>query len=260
MLKLGIRLKQIEALVAPDYHHIWDCCCDHGFLGTSLLHKQTAPHIHFVDIVPELIASLTQRLDTHFTQNPNPNLKNQRSQWHTHCLDIARLPLGIGYMDADIQLLKQPKHLVIIAGIGGELMAQCVNDIATKHSNLAIDFLLCPVHHIYTLREQLISLNMGLIKEVLIKENNRFYEILYVSNRMANSSPQIQNISLVGESIWSPTEICKIEDTQDYLKNTLKHYLRIQSGMHKNTPSKTDQNIRLEHIIKAYQTISDKLQ
>lgn len=260
MLKLGIRLKQIEALVAPDYHHIWDCCCDHGLLGTSLLHKQAAPHIHFVDIVPELITSLTQRLETHFTQNPNPNLIIQRSQWHTHCLDIARLPLEIDSMDEDKQLLQQRKHLVIIAGIGGELMAQCVNDIATKHSNLAIDFLLCPVHHTYTLREQLISLNMGLIKEVLIKENNRFYEILYVSNRIANSTPQIQNISHAGESIWTPTEICKTEDIQDYLKITLKHYLRTQSGMNKSPPLKTDQSIRLEHIIKAYQTISDKLQ
>ena len=283
MLKLGIRLKQIEALVAPDYHHIWDCCCDHGLLGTSLLHKQAAPHIHFVDIVPELITSLTQRLETHFTQNPNPNLIIQRSQWHTHCLDISQLPLDTDPLNTDP--LNTNPHLVIIAGIGGELMAQCVKDITTKHPNLAIDFLLCPVHHIYTLREQLIALNMGLQKEVLIKENNRYYEILYVSNQVANSKIRtkienisLKNISIVGEELWGTDEINKKENAQNYLKKTLEHYLRIQAGIHKandlkanhlkanhlktnhlKIDQKAEQNIRVDHIIKAYQDIADKL-
>ena len=278
MLKLGIRLKQIEALVAPDYHHIWDCCCDHGLLGTSLLQKQIAPHIHFVDIVPELITSLTQKLEIHFPQIQNQSQrKNKRSQWHTHCLDISQLPL-----DTDL-------HLVIIAGIGGELMAQCVKDITTKHPNLAIDFLLCPVHHIYTLREQLIALNMGLQKEVLIKENNRYYEILYVSNQVANAkirtktkakieNIRLKNISIVGEELWGTDEINKKENAQNYLKKTLEHYLRIQAGIHKandlkanhlkanhlktnhlKIDQKAEQNIRVDHIIKAYQDIADKL-
>ncbi|HSC68256.1 MAG TPA: SAM-dependent methyltransferase, partial [Cellvibrio sp.] len=57
-LKLGKRLQQIELMVTANYDHIWDCCCDHGLLGAALLARKAAPHIHFVDIVPELMRKL----------------------------------------------------------------------------------------------------------------------------------------------------------------------------------------------------------
>ena len=61
-LKLSKRLTHIDHMVTSDYTHIWDCCCDHGFLGASLLSRQAAPNIHFVDIVPELMTKIESKL------------------------------------------------------------------------------------------------------------------------------------------------------------------------------------------------------
>ncbi|QSA20815.1 SAM-dependent methyltransferase, partial [Vibrio furnissii] len=38
-MKLSKRLQTIEKLVTQHYDHIWDCCCDHGFLGMTLLQR-----------------------------------------------------------------------------------------------------------------------------------------------------------------------------------------------------------------------------
>ncbi len=219
-------------MVAPGYHHIWDCCCDHGLLGASLIQRQAAADIHLVDIVPELIDSLSKKLEQYFPANP-------ACRWHTHCLDIAKLPLDVD--GADI------KHLVIIAGIGGDLMAQLVTEIAQTNPNQNIDFLICPVHQLYHVRQQLISLNMRLKEEVLVKENNRFYEILLLSNKQTHSAKG-SFITPVGETIWHTNP----QEGQEYLAQTLQHYRRMQRGV-KHCDEK---NLALNAIIDAYQKIA----
>lgn len=49
-------------MVTSEYTHIWDCCCDHGLLGAALLSRQAGSYIHFVDIVPELMSELKNKL------------------------------------------------------------------------------------------------------------------------------------------------------------------------------------------------------
>ncbi len=155
-MKLSKRLAQIEALITTDYDHIWDTCCDHGHLGTSLIAHQKAPSIHMVDIVPELITPLDDKLTRLFSNPYSPSNSDASSppptQWETHCLNISALPLQ-----------QYPgKHLIIIAGIGGDLMIECMKSIISKHPALEIDFLVCPVRHLHTLRQQLIELKMTL--------------------------------------------------------------------------------------------------
>lgn len=233
-------------MVAPGYNHIWDCCCDHGLLGASLIQRQAAADIHLVDIVPELIDSLSKKLEQYFPANPE-------CRWHTHCLDIAKLPLSKptssplskhqeSHLDsADI------KHLVIIAGIGGDLMAQLVTEIAQTNPNQNIDFLICPVHQLYHVRQQLISLNMRLKEEVLVKENNRFYEILLLSNKQIHSA-KASCITPAGDAIWHTNP----QQGQEYLAQTLQHYQRMQRGL-KHCDEK---NLALNTIIDAYQKIA----
>jgi len=241
-LKLGTRLKQIETLVSPGYQHIWDCCCDHGLLGASLIAKQAAPHIHLVDIVPELIETLSIKFQTLFPAKPNnqtdgENYCENHCQWHSHCLDIAHLPLKD----------HQGKHLVIIAGIGGELMTELVAEIIKNNPELALDFILCPVRQVTTLRQQLIELEMELKDEVLIKENNRFYEILFVSSE----KPVKQPISSIGETIWQSNSPEKKHVAKEYLQQTINHYQRMQQGS--NDPN-------LERLIRSYKKKSDLFQ
>lgn len=222
-MKLGKRLKHIEQMVTSDYTHIWDCCCDHGFLGATLLSRQAAKNIHFVDIVPELMNELERKLKRFYPHSA--------SNWQTHCLDVAKLPLA----------QHEGKHLIIIAGVGGDLMQKFIESLHRKHPNLKMDFLLCPVHHQFALRNQLIELNFSLKHETLIEENQRFYEIIFASSTPNSSAP----ISPVGEQIWQENSVTHSTVIKKYLEKTLNHYQRIQQG---NT---TD----VEHILQAYRAV-----
>ncbi|PKI15993.1 SAM-dependent methyltransferase [Colwellia sp. 12G3] len=207
-------------MVTSDYTHIWDCCCDHGFLGASLLSRQAAQTIHFVDIVPELITTIENKLQQFYL--------NSLSDWKTHCIDVAKLPLKE----------YEGTHLIIIAGIGGDLMNQFINDIHRKHPNLTIDFLLCPVNNQFTVRQKLIALNVSLKNEVLIEDNRRFYEIILVSS----TSDTDRKVSDVGDDIWQSNTTTKANIVKRYLEKTLNHYSRVQQGS-------TD---CVDHIISAY--------
>lgn len=210
-MKLSRRLKHIDSMVAPGYTHIWDCCCDHGLLGARLLSRQAASHIHFVDVLPELIEQLNDNLRRYYP--------TARAGWHTHCLDAAALPLE----------QYAGKQLIIIAGVGGDLMTRLILAIHQQHPQAHLDFLLCPVHQEYNLRQQLISLNFSLIHEALVKDNKRFYEVLLVRTTQQPAADR-KPISAVGEWIWQADTIEQARIAEDYLSKTLTHYQRIQNG------------------------------
>jgi tRNA (adenine22-N1)-methyltransferase len=226
-LKLSKRLKQIESMVTSDYTHIWDCCCDHGLLGSALLSRLAAPYIHFVDIVPDLMNELENKLQRFYPNSP--------SKWQIHCLDVEALPI-----EQD-----EGKNLVIIAGVGGDLTTQFVNAIHQNHSTKNIDFLLCPVHHQFTLRQQLIQLDFSLKNEVLVEESQRFYEILLVSSP-ANKDDKKSKISPVGDLIWQTNTAEQSEVTVNYLNKTLNHFQRMQRS----------NNADIQHIIDAYRSVT----
>jgi len=224
-LKLSNRLQAIEQMVTSQYDHVWDCCCDHGFLGSALLSRSEANTVHFVDIVPQLMTELESKLQR-FHLN---------STWETHCLDVAKLPLA-----------QYPgKHLIIIAGIGGDLMIEFIEAIYKSHKDLNIDFLLCPVHHQFSLRQTLIARDFSLKGEKLIEENRRFYEILLVSM----TSDENKSVNPVGDIIWQSTSSHQSNTAQRYLTKTLNHYQRIQQGAHQG---KTND---VQHIIDAYRAV-----
>ena len=206
-MKLSTRLQQLAQMVGPDYDHIWDCCCDHGHLGLQLL-ANTNVHIHFVDIVPELINRLTGKLEQHCS--------DKSGRWHAYCMDMAELPLN----------QKEGRQLVIIAGVGGDLLIQLLDSLIPKHPGLDVDFLLCPVYHQYAVRQKLIGLNFSLLDEILIEDNQRFYEALLVSTNPESGEP----VSPVGNKIWQADTAEQMETAKGYLSRNLNHYRRIQKG------------------------------
>ncbi len=218
------RLSQIEQMVTPGYTHIWDCCCDHGFLGAALLSSQRTAQIHFVDVVPTVMSELESRLRRFCSDSA--------TRWNTHCLDVTELPFE-DYTG---------RQLVIIAGVGGDLISQFVAAIQQKHARLNLDFLLCPVHRQFTLRQKLIELNFSLQDEALVEENQRFYEVMLVSSESNVHSP----ISPVGEKIWQSDSAEQQRIVESYLRKTLSHYQRIQQG----------DKIKVDHILAAYRAIT----
>jgi tRNA (adenine22-N1)-methyltransferase len=229
-VKLGKRLTSIEKMVVGDYDHIWDCCCDHGLLGFQLLKNGKAKHLHFVDIVAPLLSEIENKLNCYY---------QGKSRWSVHCLDVAKLPLaehGYGHEN------KQEKHLIIIAGVGGPLLIDFLTSLLPLALVLNVEFILSPVHHNYQLRQFLREQNCGLIAEVIIEENNRFYEVIHIESPdiklQHGYNSQRVCISLVGSKMWN----FKNQDHQTYLQQTINHYQR----MAKNP------NADVGEIIKAY--------
>lgn len=207
-MKLSKRLNHISTMVPAGYTHIWDCCCDHGFLGTSLLRKHVASKIHFVDIVPVLITNIENKLVEFY-----PDLE---ALWDVHCLDVAKLPLE----------KFSGNHLIIIAGIGGDLMIRMIDALQRQHSTLEIDYLLCPVNRQFALRDKLIQLDFSLKDEILIEDKSRFYEILSISTEANKYS----KVSSVGDKIWQFANDSEEKIVKEYLEKTLKYYQGIQNS------------------------------
>lgn len=204
-MKLGKRLTKLDSMVLNGYQHIWDCCCDHGLLGMCLLERNAAENIHFVDIVPDLIDKLNFELTAKY-----PSFAKGNSQWQTHCLDVANLPLND----------RQDKHLIIIAGVGGDEVINLVDEIHSRFRHLDIDYLLCPVYHQYALRQQLRKLDLNLIDEALVKERKQFYELLLISSQTHKGN----RISAAGELIWKAKNETELKVARQYLEKTLSHY------------------------------------
>ncbi len=203
-VKMGRRLRQIEKMISRPYTHIWDCCCDHGLLGLSLLDAQLAQRVHFVDIVPELLQQIERTLDTHW--------QGDRQSWQVHCIDAGKLPLKQFSVNPKID-----KHLLIIAGIGGDLMIELLQSQRAFSADYQVEYILCPVHHNYKVRQFLIAQQFALIDEALVFENKRGYEVLHVS------LDGQRRLSAAGSIMWDFTNPLHL----DYLQKTIAHYQRM---------------------------------
>jgi tRNA (adenine22-N1)-methyltransferase len=198
---LSPRLTAISDLIEPGYDHIWDCCCDHGLLGQALLEYCPQSKVHFVDVVPELIERLEEELK-------GSGLPQDR--WQVYAQDLRLLDLRA----------EKGRHLVIIAGVGGDLLLEFVEAISRLNTGCDLDFILCPIRQIYKVRSGLRSLGLGLLNEKIVQDKGRFYEVIYVSARSDTA------ISQVGQGMWdfnNPTHT-------EYLQLNLKHYQRMSQS------------------------------
>jgi len=216
-VKISQRLSQIDTMINNHYDHIWDCCCDHGLLGARLLQRGAAGTIHFVDVVDELMLDLEKKLTRFFPPyqltDDTPSLDEaQTSHWQVHCIDVAHLPIS-DFDDSE-------SHLIIIAGVGGELLIELIGSIMTLYPNKHVEFILCPVHHNYKLRQHLSQMKLGLLDECLVRENQRFYEIMHLST---DSEQPIVN---VGSIMWNLSQ----DADKQYLHKTILHYQRMKKN------------------------------
>lgn len=220
-VKLGKRLAAIESLVSEGYDHIWDCCCDHGLLGFQLLEQEKAGTLHFVDIVPQLLIEIEYKLSRFY---------DGAKQWRVYCLDVGELP---------VKSYQGEKQLIIIAGIGGQLLIELLSKLLPALEKMHVEFILSPVHHNYQLRQFLRQQRCNLVDEFIVAENGRYYEVMHLNNGPVNRK---QCVSLVGEKMWDFTN----SEHQCYLQQTIKHYQR----MAKNP------NMNVAAIINAYQQLN----
>jgi tRNA (adenine22-N1)-methyltransferase len=241
MRKISSRLQKIDSMIIANYQSIWDCCCDHGLLGLTLLKRKAASTIHFVDIVPSLTSQLESLLKQHFSA------EDFIQRWQVHCTDVIKIPLTA-----------QDKQLIIIAGVGGELIIQFIESLLNKFREMSltkptieVEFILCPVHYNYQVRQALIKSNCLLVNEYIVTENKRSYEIIHVRKEfsiLANPPDPLNEISSTGNTMWD----LSIKSHQQYLTETISHYRRMLLS------AKSNEQIAINHIIEQYTSLSSK--
>ncbi|WP_082868848.1 tRNA (adenine(22)-N(1))-methyltransferase TrmK [Oleiphilus sp. HI0125] len=227
-MKIGKRLSAIKQHARlHHYDHIWDCCCDHGLLGMSII--DSSIQVHFVDIVPDIIESLQNTLEKHFPINDRSD-----RHWTTHCTDTKQLPLK-NYADQ--------RHLVVIAGVGGDLTTELVEQLIQANKGLSIDFLLCPVRHLLELRTRLAELEFKMVKESLVEENRRIYEVMLISQSGRHTS-DYPAISHIGEQIWHYDSEEEKRIALRYANQTIKYYENKNKSAQADEPLKHFKQIK----------------
>ena len=207
-------------MVEPQYTTIWDCCCDHGLLGMSLLRDQCADEVIFVDVVEDILATLAARLERSFPQD--------QYRWQVHCKDINNIAVPA----ADSQLF-------IIAGVGPHQAIEIINSLSASAPETVFDLLICAVHGSYSVREALIEKGYGLKNEQIIFENNRFYEAIYASK---NTDKPIVN---TGSQMWRWPD----PSHRDYWHRVVSHYRQ---------KAKSDP-LYFQPIIECYETLKNTM-
>lgn len=203
-IQLSKRLSAIAELIiqSKEYSQIWDCCCDHGYLGAYLLNhfadaSRPKVHIHFVDQVSHITENLAHKLS-----------KNQGSNYSIHTKDAGQLKLNPDY-----------RHCMIIAGVTTTGTLKILQAILNNDPPPDLDFILCPTRGQFDLRQFLIKQHAHLLNETLIKENQKYYEIIHVRLNTELSERMIKRVSTIGE-FWQYNDPEHIS----YLNNKILHY------------------------------------
>ena len=182
-------------MLLKPYELVWDCCCDHGLLGMSLLDKAYAHQLVFVDVLANQMRKLESSLREDFPLD--------EYNWHVRCDDVR-----------NIVVPKINSQLFIIAGVGGGQTVDFINSLSISAADTMFDILICSVHGSYFVRESLIDNGFSLIDEKIILDKNKIYEGIYASK---NSGKAIVN---TGYSMWNWKDL----DHQCYWSRLVRHY------------------------------------
>jgi tRNA (adenine22-N1)-methyltransferase len=161
--KLTPRLAKIAQLLLAHqpqqrYHSVWDCCCDHGYLGFHLLASGLFQQSYFVDQIRHITDQVSQVLQRH-----------GGDRYQVLTMDVADLLL-----DRDV------KHCVIIAGVGGRAIIEMLAAMRSNNADLELDFILCATNYVYEMRDYLAQQSVQIIEQHIVEDRGRQYECLYL--------------------------------------------------------------------------------
>lgn len=195
--RLSKRLKAIFQLVDPGNAEVHDLCCDHGDLGIRVAQEELAQRIILLDRVPSIIENLTIRLKT--TDIPS----------HIKILALCE--------DATKNQRNLKNSTAIIAGVGESTAISIVDKIVFDSQSS----LILAVHsENFHLRKQLIKRGLKLVKEEVVEDKGKYYELIKVSM----TAPK--EIGPIGDEMWSahnPASLGLLNKRIGYLEKKLSH-------------------------------------
>lgn len=153
-MKLSNRLQKIADFV-PQNSIVGDIGTDHGYIPGYLIENNISKRVIGSDISKGSLDKIIQFIDKEeFKDKIFPRLGNG--------LEVIK-PYEI--------------DTVIIAGMGGLLIKEILEN--KKVADTITNFILQPMIASKELREYLIENNFIILKEELVKEDNKFYEIIF---------------------------------------------------------------------------------
>ncbi len=230
-MKLSNRLMTIAKLV-PNNSIVADIGTDHGFVPAYLIENRISKKVIGTDIskgsldkIIEYVKELgfEDRIDTR---------------------------LGDG-----LEVIKPYEvDTLIVAGMGGLL----IKEILEKNkavSDSIINFILQPMVAGKELREYLISNNFEILKEKLIKEDNKYYEIIYAK----------KGKSFVEKDIHYEISPILISDNHHLLKEFIEFKINAAENINKeiegiNTEKSKERHIELTNLIKDYREVLESIE
>ena len=221
--KLSKRLTFILKFIPPYADVFYDLCCDHGYLGIAVAHTYSYSSVNLIDQIPSIMEKVSNKIKGSYIPT--------KTKITSTCLDARK-----------IRIKNDGINVVSIAGIGGELTIKIIDSLLLQLKST--DILVLSAHNnIHKLRQYLINNNFNLVKEGLVKDNGKFYEVLVLRYRKSQKS----NIGLVfcnSDDLSSNIDVLGYYDEQiAYLENKVLY----------------NPNSNYEEIIKSYSASKSKI-
>lgn len=169
--RLGTRLRALFDAIPPGYDSVWDLGCDHGRLGMAVLESGRAPAVTFVDRLARITDPLQHRLTAYSAHGYRVLTEDAR----------------------DLMLPDTGRHLLVLAGVGDELMVAILEALAGQAVAERFDWLLSPANNDFEVRNYLRRAGYGLLAEGLVIERGRGYEWLRLSRDRQRAPRPVPN-------------------------------------------------------------------
>lgn len=199
-MKLSERLIAIANLV-PNNSIVADIGTDHGYIPAYLIENEISKKVIGTDISKGSLDKIIEYVkEIGFGEKIDTRLGNG--------LEVIK-PYEV--------------DTVIIAGMGGLLIRDILED-NKKISNSITNFIFQPMVAAKELREYLIENNFEIIKEELIKEENKYYEIIYAK----------KGKSFIEKEIYFEISPLLIENNHPLLKEFIENKINMSEKIKKD--------------------------
>ena len=170
-MELSKRLQAVADLL--DCHEsVADIGCDHGFVSIYLIESKKASRCLAMDVNKGPL----ERAEEHIGQ------KRLSTYIETRLSDGAK---EIRFVKDQGGNLKPEVEAALVAGMGGRLMIQIIEDSLTKFQAME-EFVLQPQSEIAKVRQYIRSIGFHIAKEDMILEDGKYYPMMKVVKKKAD--------------------------------------------------------------------------
>ena len=225
-MKLSIRLLSLASFITKN-SIVADIGTDHGYIPMYLIENHISKYVIATDVsIGSLNKTISYINDLEFKGKVEARLGNG--------LEVIK-PFEV--------------DTVVIAGMGG-LLIRDILDKDINISNSITNFVLQPMIAVKELREYLFNNHYKIVDEDLVKEDNKYYEIIYAK----------KGKDFIDKEIYFEISQRIIEKKHPLLKEFINHKIAIASNILNNLEDKTSEKSKnryeeLNKLIKEYKEV-----